>query len=456
MTERVAVRFESYVERAQLWVEVHVYPTLDGISMLVSDITERKAADEREAENRRLDEALATIENSVTTTLDSGEILRRLVQLSAEAVGAETAGLTLSDHGAWLVRETMGVPRESLRSVLTDPRLEAALLSTAASEPVVINDVRDDPRVDRQIMEGLGVQSLMAVPLTVKNNLLGALVFHHRSEATAFTSGQIDFAANLASLASLALENARLFERERRIADTLQQALLSDPEEAEGFESAVVYRPASDSANVGGDFYDVFVLDDGSVCFTIGDVSGKGLGAARLTSVLHDGIRAFAYEDSDPSTILRHVNALVHRMSRVEQFSTMVLGVLNPATGRLRYCVAGHPHPVIVSADGVRMLDGGHSPIVGGFREVAFATEETILNLGEMLVLYTDGLTEARAQRDMFGEQRLVSALTTLKHTSTRRMPERLLSAVLKFAGGTLHDDTVILCLKRTGTSDLE
>ena len=423
--------------------------SIDYYYAFVTDISQRKAAERRAAESRRLDEALGSIGIAVTTTLDSEEILHRLVQLSAEAVGAETASLTFSQAEGWLVRETIGMSFESVRSVLADSKFEAALLSAAPNEPVVINDVRDDSRIDSRIGRQLGAGSLMAVPLTAMNSVLGALVFGNRSVQAAFSEGQVDFASKLASLAGLALQNARLFERERRIADALQQALLSAPEAGEALESAVVYRPASDSINVGGDFYDVFVLDDGRVCFAVGDVSGKGLDAARLTSVLHDEIRAYAYEGGDSALVMSRVNNLVHRMSLIEQFATAVFGIFDPVTGEVEHCIAGHPHPVVVGVDGARLLGGRHSPIVGGFRDVEYAANKGTIGVGEMLVLYTDGLTEARCDHEMFGEDRLVATLTKLRHTSVKRMPHRLLNAVLEFSGGVLRDDTVVLCLRR-------
>ena len=456
MSERVPVRFESFASMAGVWVEVHAYPTLEGISMIVSDITERKTAELEVAESRRLDESLASIGTMVTTSLDSDEILHRLVTLSAEAMGAETAGLTLSSVRGWVVRSTVGMPAGPIRTVLNDPQLEAAFLSAEPNEPIVIDDVDQDPRVDPQFMKRLGVKSLLLVPLVAKGNVIGALVFRHRTKPTPFTEAQVDFATNLSILASLALENARVFERERKIADTLQQSLLSKPASAPGIESAMIYRPASDSANVGGDFYDVFLLDDGRLCFTVGDVSGKGLTAARLTSVLHDGIRAYAYEDPDPSAVMGRVNRLVHRMSGAEQFATAVYGVLDIDTGHMEYCLAAHPPPVMVGPDGAALVDGAHSPIIGGFPEIAYRTHTSTLGDGEMLVLYTDGLTEARCGHEMFGEERLVRELTRLRHASTARMPTRVLSTALRFTGGALHDDLVILCLKRTGRQAAE
>lgn len=416
----------------------------------ITDITERRAAEEHVAADRRLDETLAAIGAAVTSTLDSDEILHRLVQLSAEAVGAETASITLSERRGWTMKETWGMASDPEATVLMDPILGAALLDATDHQPIVVNDVAADPAVDAQVMARLGIRSLMAVPILTQQTVVGALVFHHRSAPGEFTPQHVEFARNLMSIVTLALDNARLYERERRIADTLQQAVLTEPETIPGIESAVVYQAASSTANIGGDFYDVFQLDGGLVGVEVGDVSGKGLDAARLTSLLHDGIRAFAYEDHDPASVVKRVNTLVHRLSPPEVFATVFYGVLDPATGRFTYCVAGHPHPVVVGRDGARLLEGAHSPLVGGFRDVDFAVSETVLDLGDRLVLYTDGITEARHGVEMFGEGRLVETLSKLRHTSTRLMPQRLVRATLKFAGGSLRDDTVVVCLRRS------
>lgn len=417
----------------------------------MTDITERKVAERHAAESRRIESALRQIASAVTTTLDSAEILRRLVELSAQAIGAETAGITLDERGGWAIKEAVGMPIDPSRSALVDRKLEAALLRAEKPEPIVVNDVECDHRVDAATMRGLGIKSLMAVPIITQGSATGALLFHHRAQRVAFSPEQVEFAGSLMSIVTLALENARLYERERRIAETLQQAVLTTPEPVAGMECSVLYRPASSSADIGGDFYDVFRLDDGKVGIVVGDVSGKGLDAAPLTLLLHDGIRAFAYEESDPAAVVSRLNRLVHRVSYPEVFATLLYGVFEPSSGRLAYCRAGHPQPFVVGSEGVRRLNGDHSPIVGGFPEAQYGTREAVVGAGEMLVLYTDGIIEARVGSEMFGERRLEEALAKLRDTSTDRMPDRLLAEVLEFAGGTLRDDTVVLCVKRTG-----
>lgn len=342
------------------------------------------------------------------------------------------------------------MPNDPTTSALVDRTLEAALLGATSPEPIVIDDVESDPRVDAETMRALGIKSLMAVPIVTQNATIGTLFFHHRTEQVSFTPEQLEFARILMGMVGLALENARLYERERHIADTLQSAVLTAPEPVDGIECSVVYRPASPIANIGGDFYDLFPIDECRVSLVIGDVSGKGLEAAPLTLLLHDGIRAFAYEKHDPSGVVSRLNRLVHHVSTPAAFATLIYGVMEPSTGCFEYCRAGHPEPVVVSPEGARALGGDHSTIVGGFADSEFTTSETVLQVGEMLVLFTDGITEARAGTELFGEERLLAALHELRETPTKHVPDRLLEKVLDFAGGELSDDTIVMCVRRT------
>jgi serine phosphatase RsbU (regulator of sigma subunit)/ABC-type amino acid transport substrate-binding protein len=236
-----------------------------------------------------------------------------------------------------------------------------------------------------------------------------------------------------------------LYEREHRIADALQQAILEPLEPSPGVRAAVHYRPASSSANVGGDFYDLFQLDDRHVAIVVGDVSGKGLEAARLTSLVRDGIRAYALETADPRSLLEHVNQLVHRHTPSDMFATVFYGVLDTGSGLLKYCCAGHPTPAVVTCDGVWMLEGGGGPIIGAFPGATFDVHSVTLTADQVLVLYTDGIIEARANGEFFGEEKLVAALDELRRTSLDRLPDRLVETTLRYAGGTLSDDAVVM-----------
>ena len=403
----------------------------------------------QEFERERLAEALSEIGTAITSTLDYEEVLHRVTKLAAQALDAETASLSVLERGEWVMREAVSAGRRKVSSAFGDPVFAQTLTSTSEHTPLVIEDVDTDSRVDAAAMRKLGIRSLMAVPIVAQQKAVGALVFHHRTAKVTFSPEQVDFASRLMAIVTLALENARLYGRELVIANTLQEAILTAPEAIEGFETDYLYRPASETANVGGDFYDVFHIDADHVAVVIGDVSGKGIEAARLTSLLRDGTRAYALQGAAPAQLLGHLNELVHRSSPVEAYATMFFGVLEPGSGVVRYCTAGHPSPAVIGGGTARFLESTRSPILGAFEAVEFDIGQTTIEPGETLVMFTDGVTEARNRGEQFGEARLLPALQKLSTARIQGMSEELLRKVLKFTGDVLFDDTVILCLHR-------
>ena len=239
-----------------------------------------------------------------------------------------------------------------------------------ARGPLVVRDVSLDPRIQGAEVETVGLGSLLAVPLLVRERVLGLLVFGHRHPA-GYRPVETDFASKVGATVSLALESARLFEAERAIADTLQEAVLTMPDTLPGVEFSYLYRSATEMARVGGDFYDLFAMEDDRVGVVIGDVSGKGLPAATLTSLVKNTLRAYAYDDDAPAEAVAKTNAVVLRSAPVGVFVTLFFGCLDVATGTLTYCSAGHPPGLVLRAGGAvdvlvdRERRGGDVPGTG-------------------------------------------------------------------------------------------
>ncbi|MBE0448667.1 MAG: SpoIIE family protein phosphatase [Actinobacteria bacterium] len=296
-------------------------------------------------------------------------------------------------------------------------------------------------------MEQYTIRSTLVIPLIVKGEVLGTLSFYYRTTPRAFTEAQIDFANKLATSISLALGNAKLYEAERNIADTLQEALITMPDRIDGIEFGHLYRSATEATKVGGDFYDLFALEHGKVGVLVGDVAGKGLDAAALTSVVKNAVKAHAYEDSTPAMILSKTNDLVAKISSPGEFVTMVFGVLDMATGTLTYCSAGHPPAMIKRKEGGVELLGKHSPMIGAFSGIHYRSDKAVLNKGDILVLYTDGLIEARCNGGFFGEERLVKLLANSGPIPAKELPRLLIDTLTECAGGKLADDTAILAV---------
>jgi sigma-B regulation protein RsbU (phosphoserine phosphatase) len=197
---------------------------------------------------------------------------------------------------------------------------------------------------------------------------------------------------------------------------------------------------------VGGDFYDVFRVADDRVVVLIGDVMGKGIEAAGLTETVRSAVRALALVSGSPAEILRHVNLLLLAEEH-ERFASALLLVLDPKRGLGTLASAGHPPPILMASSTAQLLEPRYGPLLGAL-DSPYEAREFELKLSEVLVLYTDGLTEARREGQLFGEQRLLETLGAASGLAPQVLVEELRDTVLGYAG-TLQDDLEILALRR-------
>jgi serine phosphatase RsbU (regulator of sigma subunit) len=271
------------------------------------------------------------------------------------------------------------------------------------------------------------------------------LGFIYKSRPVIFDSTYLNFIARFAASVSLALENARLYKAQRNIADTLQKSLLVMPERVAGIDFGYEYRSATEAAQVGGDFYDIFELEHGKVGIVIGDIAGKGVEAAALTSVVKNAIKAYAFENSSPALVLSKTNELTIKVFSPGYFVTVFFGILSLASGKLTYCNAGHPAAIIKRAEGSVDVLTEHSPVIGAFAGTKYTDGTEVLVQRDVLFLYTDGLVEARRDRELFTEDRLIDFIRALGPVSARELPEIVYKEVIDFTGGRLSDDIAIL-----------
>lgn len=263
-----------------------------------------------------------------------------------------------------------------------------------------------------------------------------------------FDEGELLFLELVADRVSLAIFNAELYMRQREVAEALQQEMVAVPETLPGIRFGHIYRSATEGANVGGDFYDIFAAEDSRVWVLIGDVSGHGIEAATTATLVREIGRALALEALQPAVVAERLNrAVVHRLG-YRHFATMFLGCLDRTTDEFDFCSAGHP-PAYVLRNGAEMerLPLGNYP-VGAFRDSQYSGHRTDLRPGDRLVLYTDGVLEARNGTDFFGEDRLVDALRGAG--APENVPEQILTAVEAFSKGRLVDDLAVVCISPT------
>lgn len=298
-------------------------------------------------------EALNRINQAVHSTLNFDEIMRRSVLEATQAAGLDASAIHLQEDGNWRFAYSYGLTSEMSELRLAPGEAPLSEMVMDLGTPVLIEDARADERANRQLMNHFNIGALLALPLVVHSETIGVLFTGCFGNHRRLDDHQVDFMRKVASTLSLALENARLYDNEHRIADRLQQALLTLPAQVSGIEFAHAYESATEAERVGGDFYDVFELAHDHVGIVVGDVAGKGLDAAMLTSLAKNTIRAHAFEQGKaPGRILELTNDVVFGATESEAFVTTFFGILDSRNGRLVYSNAGHTTPALVGPSG--------------------------------------------------------------------------------------------------------
>ena len=400
----------------------------------------------REAEAARLGRALNELDSLINSTLDAKEIMQIVVERAVAAVGTDSAMVALRHGEDWVAEygypEVPGVIHESVRTEEA-PFMMAAV---AQRQPIAIDDCETDPRCLPEVQRRFGVRSVLCIPLIVREEVLGVIFFNHHRAAVAFPAEIVDFATKLATAISTALANARLYDAQRRIATTLQENFVHQLPQVAGLELGAVAQTAYEAELVGGDFSDVFLVDDDHVMVLIGDVAGKGVRAAGMTETVRSTVRALAAVDRSPAFILGKTNELLLRFDPDEPHVTAFLAVLEPKTGHLSYASAGHPAPAHLGAFSCQTLEVAFGPPLGTF-EHSYANAHATLTLDTYLVLYTDGVTEARRGAALLGEKRLLEVVADLRGGSAQEVAAGVRDAALAFAG-RLRDDLQVVVLR--------
>jgi serine phosphatase RsbU (regulator of sigma subunit) len=327
------------------------------------------------------------------------------------------------------------------------------LLVERADESLLRFLAPDDVVLDR--LRGLALASCLLVPLAARGRTGGMLFFALSGVKRRYGPADVALARELGRRVGLALDNAGLYEREHAIARTLQESLLPTAlPEIPGLEVAAAFRAVGAGVEVGGDFYDVFESSDDAWCLVIGDVCGKGPEAASLTALARYTLRAVAVEEPSPAAALLRLNQAILRQRSDGRFLTAVLARVEVAEGGARVVLArgGHPPPLVVRADGRVEEVATAGPALGLVGEPQMAEAELTLEADDVLVLYTDGVTEGRRGRELFGTGRLRQALGEAASQSAAAVVTRLETTLAGFEGDTLRrDDVAVVAIRAVG-----
>jgi serine phosphatase RsbU (regulator of sigma subunit) len=310
---------------------------------------------------------------------------------------------------------------------------------------------------EREMLRKHRFKSCIVLPLGARGSVLGALTLWIMRPAKAFDETARRTAKRLADRAALALDNARLHEQQSHIASVLQHSLLPRTlPQISGFDAASRFLAAGEAYEVGGDFYDVFRSGSGTWTAVIGDVCGKGPEAASLTALARYTVRTATSAESAPSDVLRTLHESIHAESTDLRFCTAALARIQaPSNGRglarLTVALGGHPLPLVLRRNGHVEAIGKPGSLLGALPSPVIADAEATLAVGDVLILYTDGMLEAQDRGDANDPEWLPTELAKSAGKSAEEIAESLSQAAIGRHGGEPRDDIAVLVLHRRG-----
>ncbi|MFN8124573.1 MAG: SpoIIE family protein phosphatase [Thermoleophilia bacterium] len=409
-----------------------------------------EAAQLRLLEERRSREetAMARAAHLMAAALTSADVHVHLLDQARELTGATAGAVFQLEHGDIVPVAASGVGEDELAAMAlgTDRAMLHRLLSTRRA--FMCSDTLVEAPAVRSLVPA-AARSFVLVPLAAGDRLHGVLLVT-ADRPRAFGARELRLAGELAAHAGMALQNATLFEQEHHVAETLQAALLPDDlPNVRGLELAGLYRAAARSL-AGGDFYGAWTLPGGRVAVLVGDVSGKGAEAAGLTAMVRYAAEGLSLHEDDPGRMTSALNELLLPRLPDGTFVATALMVIDLEGNRLRWCTAGHPPPLLVSASGTLRALEGAGPPCGVFPGTAYDARDAVFEPGDTLFVSTDGLIEARRDGEQFGEERLREVVLAGAGAAPRELVRSVHSAVNAWAAGRLTDDVAIAVARRT------
>jgi anti-sigma regulatory factor (Ser/Thr protein kinase)/putative methionine-R-sulfoxide reductase with GAF domain len=392
---------------------------------------------------------LQSITDSALAYLPLEALLDELLNRIVEILRVDTAAIMLlEDDGSTLVPRAARGLEEELRRRLPVPVGKGFSGRVARSRQAVQISDLEGAEIISPLLRERGLKSLLGVPLVVEGSLIGVMHVGSLAERR-FTDDEVDLLSSAGDRAALALQ-LRLTERDRGLANALQESLIPRLPDVPGVGLEGRYLPAAE-AKLGGDWYDAFPLPGGSLGMAIGDVAGRGFHAAAIMGQLRSGLRAYAMDRGSPAEVIERLSHLLRQLEP-DRHATVLYLVLDPQEGRLTLAAAGHPPPLIVQPGGEAGYVGmpGSVPL-GAVRFAHYEDVETRLEPGASLILYTDGVVERPGESLEDGLDRLLAAARGSDGTA-RASCDSIMGAMLP--GGTSHDDAALLAVQALPLAD--
>jgi serine phosphatase RsbU (regulator of sigma subunit) len=381
------------------------------------------------------------------------ELFPTIMNLAVEAVGATRGVLMILENGELETRAAKG-DGFKISNTVRDQVLKK-------KESLLVRDVRLDEMLRAQAsIVAQAVRSMMAVPLQTSDNVLGLIYVDSPHMVRPFTAEDLNLLTVMANIAAIRIEHARLLEVEKHdmlIARDMQQAaeiqkslLPGNPPAIEGLDVAAMSEACR---SVGGDYYDFFLRSGGRQVFLVGDVAGKGMPAALLMTSLQARVQVLLEEPIEIAALVSRLNSSISTSCPGNRFITFFICEIDPSTGEVTYCNAGHNPPLLVGSGGkvMQLADGG--PVLGVLPRFPFTQHHCTMEPGDVLVMYTDGVTEAEklGSDEEFGEKRLLQLIRDHHSLPVDEIVKTVTNAVASFAGSvTASDDFTAVVIRKT------
>ncbi len=393
------------------------------------------------------------------TTLE--DTLKLTIALVFQAIPAERGYLLLKEKDDLVCKIARDAHSDANSPTPSKIEFSRSITNKVLTEgiPILTSDAMHDPRFQAQQSVVLSnIRSVMAVPLASGEETFGMIYvdnpFHNR-----FKEEDLKVLTTIASVASIKIEHERLLderlekrrmEEELKVASEIQMRLQPvSPPKLEGWDMTAVSFPCRE---IGGDYYDYIPRRDGKMALAVGDVSGKGTGAALLMSSVHAAVRAQTQARTSISEIMEEINSYIYENSPSSKYLTLFYSVLDPLTGELTYSNGGHNTPLLMKASGeIIRLDKGGLP-VGLLPCISYEEDRVQFHPGDVLVIYSDGITESvNLEDEEFEESRLIEVVKNNLHRSASGIRDRIDEALSRFVGtAAAVDDMTVMLIKRT------
>ncbi len=389
------------------------------------------------------------------------EVLEQIVDLVFEGVNADRAFLLLREHGTGELACKVASYRDA-RDQAREVRISRSITKEVIGlgKPLLTSNAQEDERLkDRASIVLEGVRSVLAVPISDHQQVIGMIYVDSPIRVNVFTEDDLRMLTTIATIAGIKIENALLVEQRienERIRQQLNGArdiqgrlLPVTPPKITGYDMVGVSFPCYE---VGGDYFDFICLGPERVVLALGDVAGKGMDAAILMSSLHATVRAQAGATQSVAELMQRVNAYLHSATPYNRFATMFCGDLRAEQHVLTYTNAGHNPPLLIRSDGtVATLEAGGPP-VGIMAGREFPEDVVHIERGDVLVVFSDGISEAiNAEEEPFHLEELVRTVRENPEADAAKLRDRIDETILSFMGDTPpQDDMTLMIVKRT------